>query len=103
VPPEPPALTADELAKFAGEFYSVELDASYRFAVVDDGLAVRIEQEPPIPAMPVAEDSFEFRFKPRGWWESQVVSLEFERDEVGAVTGFALGAGSERDITFERR
>jgi len=100
---EPPTLRADQLAEFVGAFFAPELDATYRFAVVDGGLVVRIEQEPPIEVAAVADDRFEFSFHPRGWSEPQPVSLEFDRNRSGAVTGFGLSAGSERGIVFERR
>ncbi len=100
---EPPALTSDQLAEFIGVFFAAELDATYRFAIVDGGLVVRIEQEPPLEVAPVANDRFEFRFHPQGWSEPQQVSLEFHRNRAGAVTGFGLSSGSERGIVFERR
>ena len=101
--PEPPVLTPDQLAEFAGAFFARELDATYRFAIVDGGLVVRIEQEPPIEVAVVADDRFEFSFHPKGWSEPQPVSLEFDRNRSGAVTGFGLSSGSERGIVFERR
>ena len=44
-PAEPPSLSSAELAEFTGSYYSDELDATYRFAVQENSLAVRIEQE----------------------------------------------------------
>ena len=99
----PPALTPDQLAEFAGAFFSAELDATYRFAVVDGGLVVRIEQEPPFEVTPVAADRFEIGFQPEGWSEPQPASLQFDRNRSGAITGFGLSSGSERGIVFERR
>ena len=100
---EPPTLTSDQLAEFVGAFFAPELDATYRFAVVDGGLVVRIEQEPLLEVVPVADDRFEIRFHPHGWSEPQTVSLEFDRNPTGAITGFGLSSGSERGIVFERR
>jgi CubicO group peptidase (beta-lactamase class C family) len=100
---ESPTLTSDQLAEFAGAFYSAELDATYRFAVVDDGLVVRIEQEAPLEVVPVADDRFEVSFHPQGWSGPEQISLEFDRNRAGAVTGFGLSLGSERGIVFERR
>ena len=102
-PSAPPSLAPDQLAEFAGAFYSDELDATYRIAVADGGLAVSIEQEPPLEVLPVADDRFEFMFHPEGWSAPQAVSLEFERNLTGAITGFGLSSGSERGIVFERR
>ncbi len=101
--PEPPSLSSIELAEFAGSFFSVELDATYRFAVVGGGLVVRIEQESPLEVLPVADDRFEFGFQPQGWSGTEQVSLQFDRNRSGVVTGFGLTLGSERGIVFEKR
>ncbi len=100
---EPPALTSDQLAEFAGAFFSPELDATYRFAVVDGDLVVRIEQEPPLEVAPVADDRLVIRFREQGLSGPQEASLEFHRNDTGAITGFALSSGTERGIVFERR
>lgn len=96
-------MTPDRLTEFAGVFFAPELDATYRFAVVEDNLVLRIEQEPPVPLAPVDNDRFEFSFHPQGWSEPQPVSLEFDRNRSGAVTGFGLSSGSEQGIVFEKQ
>ena len=101
MPPEPPTLSSVELAEYSGSFFSAELDATYRFAVVDGGLVVRIEQELPLAVAPVADDQFEFSFHPQGWSRPSTISLEFDRNRSGAVTGFGLSLGSEQGIVFE--
>jgi CubicO group peptidase (beta-lactamase class C family) len=100
---EPPSLSSVELAEFAGSFFSAELDATYRFAVVDGSLVVRIEQEPPLQVTTLADDRFEIRFSDQGLSGPQTANLEFDRNRSGAVTGFGLSSGSERGIVFERR
>jgi hypothetical protein len=102
-PSEPRILTDDQLSEFVGAFFAFELDATYRFAVADSGLVVRIEQEPPLEVVPVADDRFEIRFSDQGLSGPQLASLEFDRNRAGAVTGFGLSSGSERGIVFERR
>ncbi|MBT8080081.1 MAG: beta-lactamase family protein [Gammaproteobacteria bacterium] len=97
-----PDLTAEQLREFAGAWFSPELDAIYRFAVVDGRLELRIEQESPVTAMPVAGDEFEFAFHPKGWSEPEQVNIQFDRNRGGAVIGFGLTAGSERGIVFEK-
>jgi CubicO group peptidase (beta-lactamase class C family) len=99
----PTKLTADQLAEYEGVYYSTELDATYRFAVVDGGLVVRIEQEPSLDVLPLSADRFEFLFQPRGWPSPQPVRLQFDRNRSGNVTGFGLSSGTERGIVFERR
>jgi CubicO group peptidase (beta-lactamase class C family) len=100
--PEPPALSAVELAGFAGSYFSAELDATYRFAVADSGLVLRIEQQPALAVKALAEDEFRVEFESRGWAASPA-RLEFQRDGDGAVTGFSLSSGSERGLAFEKQ
>ena len=97
-----PSLSSAELAAFTGSFFSAELDATYRFAVADGGLVVRIEQQPALAVKPVAEDAFRVEFESRGWAASPA-RLEFQRDASGAVTGFSLSSGSERGLVFEKQ
>jgi len=75
---EPPALTNAQLSEYVGVFFSQELDATYRFAVVDGDLVVRVEQEQPLVIVPIADDQFEFRL---GW---QTVVLDFDRNRAPA-------------------
>ena len=100
--PDAPSLSSTELAEFAGSFFSTELDATYRFAVEDAGLTVRVEQQPALQVQPVAEDEFRVEFESRGWAASPA-RLEFERDSAGGVTGFSLSSGSERGLVFEKQ
>jgi len=100
---EPPVLPDDDLLEFAGDYFSPELDATYRFAVVEGGLLVRIEQEPPLRVTPAFDDEFEIRFSDQGLSGPQDAYLEFDRNRSGAVTGFDLESGTERGIVFERR
>ena len=99
----PPTLTSEQLEEFTGSFFSDELDATYRFAVVDDVLTLRIEQEPALEVTPVADDEFEVAYHPQGWGEPATISLEFDRNRAGVVTGFGLSLDTERGIVFERR
>lgn len=100
---ESPTPSPGALAEFAGSYFSAELDATYRFAVADDGLAVRIEQELPLQVTPIATDKFEIRFHDQGWPGPETANLEFARHRSGAVTGFDLGSGTERGIVFEKQ
>ena len=100
--PPVPSLAPAELAEFAGSFFSSELDATYRFAVVDGGLVVRVEQQPALDVKPLAEDEFRVEFESRGWAASPA-RLEYHRDTSGAVAGFSLSSGSERGLVFARR
>ena len=99
MPAEPLELTANQLTQFAGEFYSPELDATYRFAVTDSGLVVRIEQEPPIDVVAVGDDRLEIRFGDQGLSGPQDASLAFTPDRAS----FSLSSGTERGLLFRRR
>jgi hypothetical protein len=95
-------LSSDLLAEFTGSYYAPELDATYRFAVVDGGLVVRIEQEQPLNVAPVADDQFEISFHPQGWSGPGTICLQFDRNRAGVVTGFGLSMGTEQGIVFEK-
>ena len=100
---EPRETSASELAEFAGSYFSSELDAVYRFAVVNGRLEVSIEQEPPLAITPLAEDRFEIRFGEKGLSGPQLAGLEFDRNRAGAIIGFGLSSGTERGIAFDRQ
>ncbi len=96
-----PALTLDQLGEFAGSYHSAELDASYRFAVENAELVLRIEQEPRVVVVAVADDRFEFIFDPAGRWDPEFAVLEFDRNRRGLVIGFGLSMGAVSGIVFE--
>ena len=75
MPAEPVQLTTSQLAVFSGEFYSPELDATYRFMLEDDDLVVRIEQEPPLRVVAVGDDRLEIRFGEQGLSGPQTAKL----------------------------
>jgi hypothetical protein len=100
--PEPLELSSDQLTEFIGTYFSHELDATYRFSVVDGRLVVQIEQDPSMDVVPFADDRFEVAFHPAGWSEADTISLEFDRNRVDSVTGFGLSMGAERGIVFEK-
>ena len=76
---------------------------NYNFEIAGDGhLTVRIEQQPPLPVAPVAEDAFRVEFESREW-AAYPARLEFRRNVSGAVTWLSLSSGSERGLVFERQ
>ena len=100
---DPFVLGTVQLSAYTGTFFSEELDATYRFAVVDDSLVVRIEQEPPLDARPITDDRFDLGFPDQSYWDQPLARIEFLRDEKGAINGFRLSSGSEHDIGFDKR
>jgi hypothetical protein len=86
--------SAEEWAAFAGEYRSDELDVIYRLAVEDGSLRLYT---------PADDERLEPGFVDYFTGEeNSFVSLEFERDGTGAVTGFIVNAGRVRGVGFER-
>jgi CubicO group peptidase (beta-lactamase class C family) len=86
--------TPDQLAEYAGTYYSEELDAIVRVKVANGTLHVASRYDP--NGMPL-EAAVRDEFSQRGF------SVTFKRDAGGRVTGLAVGAGRVRNIGFVRR
>jgi len=102
VAPSRPVIPPEQLAAFTGTFFSPELDALYRFAVENDGLVLRLEQEMPLRVLPAADDEFTIRFDEQAYSGVLSARVAFDRDAGGNVTGFRLSSGPERGIVFEK-
>ena len=90
---EPLKPPAEDLAQYAGEYSSSELQAAYRFAVKDGKLALATNWEEPSVLEPTVRDEFK---SPVG------VAMVFRRDAAGHITGCDLFAGRVRNIFFRR-
>lgn len=90
---EPLKPSAADLAQYAGEYASSELQATYRFAVKDGKLALATNWEEPSVLEPTVRDEFQ---SPVG------VAMVFRRDAAGRLTGCDLFAGRVRNIFFRR-
>ncbi len=86
------APTEDDLAGFAGRFYSEELETFYDLAVEDGALVMRQRRLGRVPLNPGDEDSF----------SGGGFSFAFERDRNGEVIGFYLSNVRTRDVRFGR-
>jgi len=85
--------TPDELAAFAGRFYSAELETFYTFVVEDGALVLQQRRMEDATLEPGGErDSFTGRN----------LSFTFERDRNGEVIGFYVANGRTRDVRFGR-
>ncbi len=89
---EPVGYGPDDLAQFAGRYYSEELDTSYRISVKGEGLAVKIGQHEEIELTAAVPDLF-----------IGDLGFEFSRDGSGRADGFSLSAGRVRNLKFIRR
>jgi hypothetical protein len=79
-----------QLAEYAGEYYSEELDTGWELVVKDD--ALYLATEPDDPLVPTIRDEFTLRS----------VTIQCVRDGRGRVTGMTLDAGRVRGIYFTR-
>ena len=90
---QPRKPSAEDLAQYAGEYASSELQATYRFTVKDGKLALATNWEEPSVLEPTVRDEFQ---SPVG------VAMVFRRDAAGHITGCDLFAGRVRNIFFRR-
>jgi CubicO group peptidase (beta-lactamase class C family) len=82
-------LTRAELARYAGKYYSEELDATYAVTATDTTLELRTKMGGPVRVMAAYADVF-----------TGDAQLEFARDGSGAITGFAMSSGRVRRVKF---
>lgn len=88
------AATKPDFAQFAGQYYSEELETTYRIEAAGDSLTVRIRRMPPVKLNHAKADSFTGSFP--------VANITFERDAAGKVTGFKVGNSRTRDVVFRK-
>jgi CubicO group peptidase (beta-lactamase class C family) len=85
---------ANELAAFAGQFYSDELESAYRVAIDGGQLALR---------RGVAREVFVLQPGPTDEFRIPGSTIRFRRGADGAVTGLFLDADPIRGIEFAKR
>ena len=84
--------TAEDLAGFAGRFFSEELETFFTFTVEDGKLGMYQRRLGRRPLTPGEEDNF----------SGDGLSFAFERDRNGQVIGFYIANGRTRDVRFAR-
>jgi hypothetical protein len=87
--------TPEELAEFAGDYYSEELGTVYTMTVQDDKLVAQHRRHDDIPLTPAVTDEF----VGNRWW---FLWVRFSRDEDQTVTGFSLTSERLRNLRFDR-
>lgn len=87
---------SERLADYAGEYYSPELQTTYVIELKDDRLVVHHQRHPDFELKVIGNGEF-------AGSQRFFRSLEFERDDDEAVTGFVVTTGRVRDLRFERR
>jgi CubicO group peptidase (beta-lactamase class C family) len=85
--------TASEMGELAGDYYSEELQTTYKIAVDGAKLVVKIKNSPKAVLYPTVRDEFRFL------WNIVI----FSRDPQYRVTGFSLNSGRVRGIGFVKR
>lgn len=93
---EPITRPLDRLDEYEGEFYSEELDTTYRMSVRDGVLVAHHRRHGDVELTPVLRDEF----LGSQWF---IPSLEFDRGDRGEVTGFRITQGRSRNLRFELR
>ncbi|MDP2915110.1 MAG: serine hydrolase domain-containing protein [Candidatus Aminicenantes bacterium] len=83
----------EELAAFAGTYYSDEIDTTYDLFVEGGALKVRFRPAMRFTLAPIYEDAF----------EGDENVLRFTRGPSGGVTGFLVYAGRVRHLRFTKR
>lgn len=85
--------TAANLADYAGEFFSAELQSVFHVTVADGRLTVRGGHRAAVPLAPSAPNTF----TAPGW------EIVFRRSATGEVDGFMLNAGRVKHLRFAKR
>jgi CubicO group peptidase (beta-lactamase class C family) len=85
--------TAEELASFAGQYASAELEVTYKIAVKDGKLTLTKNWQDPAVLEPIVRDEFH---APDG------VAIVFRHDSAGRVTACEVFAGRVRKMLFTR-
>jgi len=86
------APTGEDLAAYAGRYFSPELDTTFDLQVGPGGLAFSGKDAPKRPLLPTYRDGF----------ISSGVLFEFQRDAQHKISGFTLSAGRIRHVRFVR-
>jgi CubicO group peptidase (beta-lactamase class C family) len=93
---EPFEPTAEQLAQYAGDYYSPELGTFYSIAVKEDLLVALHRRHGEIELTPTTTDEF----SGDEWYFGRA---KFERDDDGGVTALRVSSGRVRNLRFERQ
>ena len=84
--------TASQLAGYAGDYVSAEIEPVYRIVVENGGLVLKRLKSKPQKLDPTVQDYF----------EAQTGNIHFQRDSAGKVTGFVLDTGRIKNFRFRK-
>jgi hypothetical protein len=83
---------AVQLAEYAGDYYSEEIDSTYKLTVQGGKLTMRRKKYGGVEMAPVAKDVFTADFG----------SIRFTRDKQNRVTGLVFSRGRIKNFRFDR-
>jgi CubicO group peptidase (beta-lactamase class C family) len=86
------SLSGAELAGYAGDYYSEELQSTYKLVVKDEGLYIKRKGGSEIRMTPIIKDEFRV----------PGLIITFAHDSERRITGFTLDGDRSRQIVFER-
>ena len=92
---EPPVLKAEELERYAGDYYSEELGTTYTFAVQGGKLIAQHRRNEDTALTPIEQD----KFAGDRWY---LRSILFTRDKNKKIVGFLLSGGRVRNLRFNK-
>jgi CubicO group peptidase (beta-lactamase class C family) len=91
-----------DLAAYAGRYYSPELDVTWTLAAVDDHLVARRRKYIDSQLTPLFRDAFSDDWLPLMGYPTTYLVI-FERDEHGAITGLCVSGTRVRNLRFTRQ
>lgn len=89
------APTVEQLAEYAGAYYSDEIDSTYRVAVQEGKLTLLRKKFPAVPLQAAFADAFTTG--------SLLGTIKFTRDSQHHVNGFIASGGRIRNLRFEKQ
>lgn len=92
---KPASYTPEDLSKFAGTFYSDELDAKYVLSFKENKLMVKKVGSEEVPLEALSTDAFTSS-------QGQGLIIRFKRDKQNRISGFSMTASSVRGIVFSK-
>jgi hypothetical protein len=96
------APTPEQLAGYAGRYYSPELDLTWTVEAGDDHLVARRRKYVYSKMTPIFADAFSDDWTPLMGYPTTYL-LVFERDQIGTVTGLRVSGTRVRNLHFIRQ
>jgi CubicO group peptidase (beta-lactamase class C family) len=90
---EPASYTSEQLARFAGTYYSEEIDATYTVTLQSDKLVLRRRNVDDAPLQVLFADTFS---------STGSGTLRFTRDKQSRISGFLVNTGRVRNLRFHK-